>query len=95
MQFEECKTGKDIRVIVADVRYCVPWFCLSDVLWGKPDIFYPCNKYEWADHPLYFTSIEMLKAAIIEDPSKFKAFIVYGTEIIEVCNYLEARSELE
>lgn len=69
------KSNEDITVRVNEVLYKVPSYCLVDVLWGMPDDFYPCDKYEWADHPLYFTSIEMLREAIISNEGKFKAFI--------------------
>ncbi len=64
-----------ITVMVEGVQYCGPWYCLTELLWGMPDSFYPCDKYEWADHPLFFTSIEMLKEAISIDKNKFVAFI--------------------
>jgi hypothetical protein len=43
-----------------------------------PESFYPCPIAEWADHPLYFTSIEMVKQAIAEHENKFKAFILFN-----------------
>lgn len=72
------KGPDQITVQVNDVKYLIPHFCLTDALWGMPDDFYPCDKYEWADHPLYFTSIEMVKTAIRQDEGKFSAFKLYG-----------------
>lgn len=69
------KSNTDITANVDGITYCIPWYCLVDFLWGMPDEFYPCDKYEWADHPLYFTSIDMLKTAITANPDKFKPFI--------------------
>ena len=71
------KGDDDITVSVNGTMYCIPYYCLTDVLWGMPDSFYPCDKYEWADHPRYFTSIEMVQTAIAADEAKFKAFILY------------------
>lgn len=74
------KGEHDITAKVNDTVYCIPNCCLSDALWGMPDNFYPCDKYEWADHPVYFTTIEMVKVAILANESKFKAYIWYGRE---------------
>lgn len=71
------KSATEIGVCVNDVLYLIPWFCLTECLWGMPDSFYPVDKYEWADHPLYFTTVEMVVQAITADSSKFKAFILY------------------
>lgn len=71
------KDGDNITAKVGELVYTIPWYCLSDVLWGMPDDFYPCDKYEWADHPLYLTSIEMVKTAIAASPAKFVAFMLF------------------
>lgn len=71
------KSHTDFTVKVGEVVYLIPNYCLTDLLWGMPDDFYPCSKYEWADHPVYFTTIEMVKQVITEQPAKFKAFILY------------------
>ena len=71
------KGSDQITVKVGELKYLIPHYCLVAALWGMPDNFYPCDKYEWADHPLYFTSIEMVKEAITANPAKFKAFILY------------------
>jgi len=72
------KDADSISAKVGELVYRIPWYCLTDFLWGMPDDFYPCDKYEWADHPLYLTSIEMVKTAIAANPSKFVAFILYS-----------------
>lgn len=77
-QNPDFKGTDDFTVKVADVIYRIPNFCLADCLWGMPDEFYPCDKYEWADHPVYFTTIEMVKTAIAGNTDKFKAFILHG-----------------
>lgn len=80
MHFEEnpdWKGSDQITVKVGALKYLIPHYCVADALWGMPDSFYPCDKYEWADHPLYFTTIEMVKEAIAANPDKFSAFILY------------------
>lgn len=77
MNETDIKGPNDITVKVGELCYCIPNYCLVGALGSMPDSFYPCNKYEWADHPVYFTTVEMVKEAIGVNPDKFKAFIIY------------------
>lgn len=74
-QNPDFKGKDDFTVKVKDIVYRIPHYCLANLLWGMPDNFYPCDKYEWADHAVYFTSIEMVKNVISADPDRFKSFV--------------------
>lgn len=63
-----------ITVFVNEIWYCVPSYCLVDLLWPLPET-YKEDKYEWVDAPLQNTSLEMMREAIAANPEKFKAFI--------------------
>lgn len=74
----KCIDGLEIRVRVNDVRYLIPSYCLTQLLWGMPDCFYPVDKYEWADYPIGYTTVEMVQEVIALKEENFKSFIYYG-----------------
>jgi len=75
----EEKTNDDIRIKVENVWYCIPGYCLIDLLSGEPKEFYGCHHiYTWAQDPLYYTSFKMVKEAIKKNKKKFISFILYG-----------------
>lgn len=72
------KGSDQITVKVNGQLYLIPHYCLADALGHMPDEFYPCSRKAWAKHPLYLTSVEMVKDAIGAGEDRFKAFIYYG-----------------
>ena len=68
------KGPEDITVRVDGVNYCVPYYCVPELM---PDSLLPCERGEYERSPRYFTTIEMVKDAVLQWKERFGSFVLY------------------